>query len=241
MSGGGPSVAGRRRRTGHRGAGGRRRLAVFLLGLFALLLGGGFVVFAQHVDGLAGEAGVERADGVVVWTGKGGGRLETAGRLLAAESGERLLVSGVNTQLDAARVAELSGLDDDTAACCLDIDYAAQDTAGNARETAMWAEALGYEHIILVTSAYHMPRARLELGHAAPGLRVSSVAVEAPDAGAWWADGARFRRLSGEYGKYLLSLARGRAGEREAIPEPVEPLPDAPEGGTDPEGRISED
>lgn len=215
---------------------GKRRLAVFLVLLSAGALLGGFVAFANHVDaqpraGRTVEAAVQArlaarpADGIAVWTGKGGGRLETAGALLEAGHGERLLVSGVNPSLSADTVAELSQLPPALAQCCLDIDYRAQDTRGNALETAMWAEALGYGTIALVTSAYHMPRARLELGHARPELTVVPVAVQDPDAGAWWRSGARFRRLSGEYGKYLLSLARGRSGARGALPEATPPLP----------------
>ena len=205
--------------------GGKRRLFVFVLLLALAGLVGGFLSFANHVDGLATEtASVPAADGVVVWTGRGGGRVERAGALLEAGRGERLLVSGVNESLDADAVAALAGLSEDTATCCLDIDYAALDTRGNARETAAWASALGYEHIVLVTSAYHMPRARVELGHTAQGLRVTPVAVTG-DGERWWQDRARFQRLLGEYGKYLVSLARGRSGAREDLPE--RPLPEA--------------
>jgi hypothetical protein len=41
----------------------------------------------------------------------------------------------------------------------------------------------------------------------------------------WWNDGARFRRLSAEYGKFLLAMARGRADDGQAR-EPVLPEPE---------------
>ena len=214
------------RMAGRRHGGGRRRLVLFLLVLILAALLGGFLAFARHVDRLDVSAELPKADGIVVWTGKGGGRLETAGQLLADGHGERLLVSGVNRSLSLAKVAELAGLEPQQADCCLDLDFAAEDTRGNALETAAWAEALGYEHIILVTSAYHMPRARVEIGHALGRIRITPVAVQAADRKSWWADGQRFRRLSGEYGKFLLSLARGRQSTRDAIPETA-PLPDA--------------
>ena len=187
---------------------------------------GGFFVFADRAARVVQVDELPRADGIVVWTGKGGGRLEMAGRLLESGRGERLLVSGVNTQLDAAEVAALSGLSATSAACCLDIDYAAQDTRGNAVETAAWAQALGYDHVILVTSAYHMPRAQVELGHASEGLRVTPAPVGPAGSSAWWRDAERFRRLVGEYGKLLISLARGRAAGRSRLPD----APELPSG-----------
>ena len=202
---------------GARQSGGRRKLLAFILVLLLTALFGGFLAFARHVDGLTAPSPLPKADGVVVWTGKGGGRLEMAGDLMGRGHGERLLVSGVNESLDEAAVAGLTGLTDDMAACCLDLDYAALDTRGNAVETARWAEALGYDHILLVTSAYHMPRARVEIGQARGTLRVTPVPVSS-NAPAWYKDPARARRLAGEYGKYLISLARGRteaSGERE--------------------------
>ena len=202
-----------------RKGGGRGRLAASLLLLLLAAFLGGFFAFARHVDALDVPDNPPKADGIVVWTGKGGGRLETAGELLQRNLGERLLVSGVNPSLTSETVAELAGLQDDLAACCLDLDFAALDTRGNAAETAAWAEALGYEHIILVTSAYHMPRAQLEIGHALDGIRITPVAVQSPERAQWWRDGPRFRRLSGEYGKFLLSLARGREAERGDLPE----------------------
>jgi uncharacterized SAM-binding protein YcdF (DUF218 family) len=201
---------------------GRRRLLTFLLAISFGGLAGGFLTFANYVDGLRSPDALPDVDGIVVWTGPGGGRLETAGRMLEDGHGERLLVSGVNPSLTQDKVADLAGLSEERRLCCLDVDYAALDTRGNARETASWAKALDYDHVILVTSAYHMPRARVEIAQEIGGLRVTPVPVQSSDRTIWWRDGGRFRRLLGEYGKYLLSLARGRAGGEETR-EPVIP------------------
>ncbi|GLQ19741.1 YdcF family protein [Algimonas porphyrae] len=211
-----------------RSGGGPRRLFVFLTALLFGGLTGGFLAFAHYVDGITVPVDLPAADGVVVWTGPGGGRLERAGALIEYGRGERLLVSGVNRSLTLDSVARLSGVTADTAECCVDIDYAALDTRGNARETVAWAQALGYDHIILVTSAYHMPRALVELSHAMGGLHVTPVAVQPTDTADWWTDLPRFRRLAGEYAKYLLSLARGRpVNEAGRAPVLKDPLPDA--------------
>ena len=201
---------------------GRRRLGLFLV---ALLLGSfsvGFLFFIRHIDRLSAPDPLPDADGIVVWTGPGGGRLETAGRLLESGLGERVFVSGVNPSLSENRVAELIGVSEALAACCVDVDYAALDTRGNARETAVWADALGYEHVLLVTSSYHMPRAQIEISQEMSGLRITPVPVRSEDGTRWWNNRTKFQRLFGEYGKYLLVLARGR-GESEEAREPVLP------------------
>ncbi|WP_298913378.1 YdcF family protein [uncultured Algimonas sp.] len=203
-------------------ASGRRRLFGFLLLLLIGAFVGGFIAFASHVDGLDAPADPLEADGIVVWTGPGGGRLEKAGDLLERGLGERLLVSGVNTSLSEDDVADLVGLSARKAGCCMDVDYAALDTRGNARETADWAEALGYRHVILVTSSYHMPRAQVEIGSEMAALRITPVPVRSEAHTPWWKDRDRFERVLGEYGKYLLALARGRS-ESEAAREPVLP------------------
>lgn len=199
----------------------KRGWAKFLLFLIigtASLLLGGFLSFANHVDKAKAPISVPAADGIVVWTGKGGGRLEAGAELLAKKKGERLLISGVHEDNDIAAIRELSGLSESLATCCLDLDYVAEDTFGNARETASWAGALGYDHIILVTSAYHMPRAQSEIAGAAGRIRITPYPVERSDARKWYKSGDRTKRLIQEYSKLLLTYARGRNKER-AAPE----------------------
>lgn len=206
----------------------------FILALLFAMALGGFFAFAQHVDKLTtpNRADVPKADGIVVWTGKGGGRLEASGQLLIDEKGERLLVSGVNETLELPQIAGLIGLSEDLAACCVDLDYAAENTIGNARETAAWAKALDYDHIILVTSAYHMPRAQVEISTAAGRMRITPFPVMRDNPKKWYQDGARFKRLLQEYIKLLLSYSRGRNKEAPTdapIMPPIEPETSEPE------------
>jgi len=201
-------------------SGGWLKFISFLIVLFFAFLTGGFLTFARHVDKLVPPQDLPSADGIVVWTGKGGGRLETGGQLLQDAKGERLLISGVNQKIDMAAIQALINIDPDLADCCIDLDYAATNTLGNARETASWANALGYEHIILVTSAYHMPRAQVEIGAVKIGssgarMRITPYAVRRTDDSHWYSDGPRFKRVTQEYGKLLLSYMRGRQSQTE--------------------------
>ena len=191
-----------------------RFLAFLAAGTVSLAVGG-FITFAQHTDNLRSPEIFPAADGIVVWTGKGGGRVQAGAELLNLKRGERLLISGVHESNGPEEISEISGLSEALADCCLDLDYAAKDTAGNARETASWAEALGYDHIILVTSAYHMPRAKVEIAAAAGRMQITPYPVEHADNRTWYKSADRTERLLQEYLKLLLAYARGRNGDIE--------------------------
>ena len=208
------------------------RFFVFLIALIVIIGMAGFVAFARHIQTLEPPIPVPDADGVVVWTGKGGGRLETGAELLRQGLAERLLISGVNDSLERDDVLALLNLPSELETCCVDLDYAAKDTIGNARESASWSRAMGYEHIILVTSAYHMPRAEVEIAAVAGRMRITPYPVAADPQLDWWSDGPTFRRISQEYSKLLLTYLRdpGRASERAA---PILETP-PPEDGESP-------
>lgn len=186
-----------------------RFLTFLSVGTLSLLLGG-FIAFAQHVDRIQSPETLPAADGIVVWTGKGGGRLQAGVALLEMKRGERLLISGVHEDNGIVQISEITGLAAEEAECCLDLDYAAKDTIGNARETANWAKTLDYDHIILVTSAYHMPRAKVEIAATAGHIRITPYPVERADSRKWYKSADRAKRLLQEYTKLLLSYTRGR-------------------------------
>src|SRR5829696_4457423 len=102
--------------------------------------------------------------------------------------------------------------------CCVDLDYRARNTIGNAIETRRWAERNRFRSLIIVTSAYHMPRTMVELNHALPDLRKVPYAVVTPaiDPDSWWYSPSTARVLASEYVKLLLVWLRTRF---EADPE----------------------
>ena len=105
---------------------------------------------------------------------------------------------------------DLLELNKKTYDCCVDLDYAAKDTVENGRQTANWARALGYQSIIIVTSDYHMPRAKVEISTAMHGIDIIAYPVKSmQDADLpWWGGTKKWQRLFGEYGKLLVSYAR---------------------------------
>ena len=87
-----------------------RFLTFLAVGRLSILLLGGFLTFAQYVDRIQPPDTLPVADGIVVWTGKGGGRLQAGAELLQSEKGERLLISGVHESNGTAQISELTGL-----------------------------------------------------------------------------------------------------------------------------------
>lgn len=150
------------------------------------------------------------ADGIVALTGASTLRIEAAVQLLEDGKARRLLVSGVNrdvTRSDLQNVAHDFGR---AFNCCVDLGFEAENTLGNAKETAAWARSHNYRSLIIVTADYHMPRALLELQAALSGVALHPypVATSSLDARRWWGTGASARRMCVEYCKYLAVLGR---------------------------------
>lgn len=170
-----------------------------LLGLAVLAILAGYGVYLAAVaTARADEAA--RGDAIVALTG-GAARVQTALLLLEDGRGERLLISGVSTQATEADIRAMAPQDARQFECCVDLDRAAIDTVGNARETAGWAQAHGYREVLLVTDAFHMPRAQLELAAAAPDVTF----IPWP-ATTWGDQGLRGTPL--EYAKLLVVMGR---------------------------------
>lgn len=186
------------------------KLLRFLIGFGLMGLVCGFLAFLLHIARTTPPDPLLQADGIVVLTGKGGGRLQAGARLLNGKYGERLLISGVNPSLNPQTVQSLLDLPDGLFQCCVDLDYMAEDTVGNGEQTANWAKALGYETVILVTSDYHMPRANVEISAAMDGIHIIPYPVKSsyPLNHKWWGGVTYWRRLIREFGKLLVSFAR---------------------------------
>jgi uncharacterized SAM-binding protein YcdF (DUF218 family) len=194
---------------------GRRRSCLWraalplLVAVPAVLIAGGFIVFAEKIARSRPPADA-RADAIVVLTG-GAQRIDGALALIAEKRAKRLLISGVNqdvTQHDLERV--VSGNLRDDLACCVDLGKEARDTIGNAAEARHWAEERGFSSLIVVTSDYHMPRSMTELASAMPNVELIPYPVSSAHIAfdGWWHDPGAFGLLAREYGKYLVANAR---------------------------------
>lgn len=210
-------------------------VAVVLLSL-AAAWAIGLVRYANRIP-LHAEAPLRSADAIVVLTG-GSLRMDAGVDLLTGGTAPVLFVSGVDHRVDPARIRDLvpeSGarLDQATIDCCIVLGYGASDTLGNARETSLWARATGRRSLVLVTSNYHMPRARLEFAHALPEVELLPYPVVPPDVrmNAWWRWPGTFGLIAGEWTKYVF--ARIRIGLADLLTAPPSTAPStAPEPAT---------
>lgn len=196
------------------GRGRRYPRVVALLGSILLLAVGmaigGFLVFAATIA--RNEVALERpADGIVVLTG-GASRIEDAIDLLAAKRGQRLLITGVHPQTNPGEIARRSREVERLFGCCIDLDREALNTVGNAVVAARWARQQNFRSLIVVTSAWHMPRALIELAREMPNVTLVPYPVvsERMREEGWWSRAETARLLFVEYVKYVAALARIR-------------------------------
>ena len=166
-----------------------RRLAGLVLLAWVL----GFAVFMLTLPPPLDAA--TTTDAIVVPTG-GPGRIDRGLDLLRAHQARRLLVTGVAPGVRAIDLARRYDASRALFACCVDLGGEAVDTRSNAEETARWVRVHGYRSVRLVTSDWHMRRARMELAAAlGPGVLVIVDGVPGE---------ARLGLLVNEYDKLIL-------------------------------------
>ncbi|HVA14821.1 MAG TPA: YdcF family protein [Stellaceae bacterium] len=148
-------------------------------------------------------------DAIVVLTG-GSQRVEGGLRLLAEGKAKKLFISGVYRGVDVTELLRVSRQTPDSVACCVVLGHTADNTAGNARETAQWMAGEGFHSLRLVTASYHMPRSLLEFSRAMPDLEIvpNPVFPEFLRQAAWWRSRAGALLIASEYSKYLVALVR---------------------------------
>lgn len=198
------------------------------IAIIVVIWGVGLFAFADRVRGYTPAAEPARADAIVALTGPSAERVNAAIRLLEQDKGARVLISGVNREVRRQELRALTPGSNRLFNCCVDLGFEAEDTIGNAQEIAAWADAKGYESLIVVTSDYHMPRALTEIRAAAPGVALTPYAVETPslDDSGWWRAAVTARRMTLEYMKYLAALGRALVGG--AAPERAATQADTP-------------
>lgn len=158
--------------------------------LLAWMLG-----FAWFAVALPQPADDRKTDAIVVPTG-GPGRVERGLDLLAAKRAKRMLVSGADRRVQPAELAEAYHVPRALVACCVDLGQEAVDTRSNAEETAAWLKQHRYRSVRLVTTDWHMSRARFELGRTLDDdVTIVGDAVKSTPA---------LSALFKEYHKYLL-------------------------------------
>lgn len=197
------TAAGQRRRS-QRVSSSRPR-SVWLVGVavgLAAIWVFGLVSFVQLIERQP-QIDQRRTDAIVVLTG-GSERMSTGLALLTDSMAEKMFVSGVYKGVDVAELLRLSRQDPAEVECCIDLGYEADDTRGNAVETAVWMRAEGFTSLRLVTANYHMPRSLLQFRRIMPDVDVVAhpVAPTSVRLDEWWRWPGTFSLLVSEYHKY---------------------------------------
>ena len=165
--------------------------AASLLALLYLL---GFVFFALTL-GKPAKADAPRTDAVVVLTG-GSNRIEHAVEVLRDGKAGRMLVAGADPSVTKADLARRLKGNRKLVQCCIDLGSESVDTRSNAEEAGRWLAKHHFRSLRLITSDWHMRRARYEFRKVLGGkyeLITDGVRSE-----------PSFMTLFGEYNKYVL-------------------------------------
>jgi uncharacterized SAM-binding protein YcdF (DUF218 family) len=185
-----------------------RKIFLCFLLCFGLWLGG-LGWFIAHIP-QSPVAETTKADAIVVLTG-GSGRLEYGLELLAKGKGDTLFISGVGKGLT---LEELLRHTDTPLKPALRkriiLGHFAENTIGNAQETARWLNKEGYKTILLVTANYHMPRSIEEFAQVSPGITIIPAPVFPENftlLNGWRDTTSRILLLS-EYHKFLAGKLR---------------------------------
>jgi uncharacterized SAM-binding protein YcdF (DUF218 family) len=162
--------------------------------LVALLYAIGFVLFAFTL-GKPAPATAQATDAAVVLTG-GSGRIEHAVEVLRDGKAKRLLIAGADPLVRKADLSERLGGSSRLIKCCVDLGSESVDTRTNAEEANRWLAGHRYRSVRLITSDWHMRRARYEFDKIlGDKYRLVTDAVKTEPS---------FLTLFAEYNKYVL-------------------------------------
>jgi len=172
-----------------------KRTIVAILAL-AAIWSIGFGWFLRTIGQYDDTISATKADGIVVLAG-GAGRIAAGIELLHSGHGRRLLISGVDPNIESDVIYAAIGNSGTGTECCVDLGRAALDTAGNADEALAWARKQGFKSLLVVTADYHMPRSLTEFRCRGSEIRIYPQPVRTDRSP---------RTLAFEYAKYTMRL-----------------------------------
>ncbi len=154
----------------------------------------GFILFAFTL-GKPAPADASSTDAAVVLTG-GPGRIEHAIEVLRDRQAKRLLVAGADPSVTKADIVRRIGGSRSLVECCVDLGSESVDTRSNAEEAGRWVVNHRFHSVRLITSDWHMRRARYEFERMlGPKYRIESDGIRTEPS---------FITLFAEYNKYVL-------------------------------------
>jgi uncharacterized SAM-binding protein YcdF (DUF218 family) len=179
-----------------------------VLGVVAVAWTGGLFWFVREIPDHVADT-TTRTDAIVVLTG-GSERLSAGLELLKAKLADKLFISGVYRGVDLAELLRLSQQESEELSCCIMLGYDAEDTVGNALESAAWMAKNGFHSLRIVTANYHIPRGLMEFSRVLPKTKMipNPVFPAQVRIDAWWRWPGTSRLVIGEYHKFLAASLR---------------------------------
>ena len=155
-------------------------------------------------------ANINKIDGIVVLTGDQY-RIAKGIELLKDYPDKKLLISGVNKNINAIDIMKEFPNNKNFFECCVDIGKDAKNTFENIIETFEWMKSNEFNSIIIVTSDYHVPRVKLEINRFIDNQQIFYEAVKNDETDSI----LRLKKITFEYIKYIRTFLSIKIGLNE--------------------------
>ena len=152
-------------------------------------------------------ANINKIDGIVVLTGDQY-RIAKGIALLKNYPDKKLLISGVNKNINTIDIMKEFPNNKNFFQCCIDIGKDAKNTFENIIETFDWMKSNEFNSIIIVTSDYHVPRVKLEINRFIDNQQIFYEAVKTGEGESI----LRLKKITLEYIKYIRTFLSIKIG-----------------------------
>lgn len=155
----------------------KRALNICLFGLSFYLLS--FAAFVGYARLLSTDEANDKAlcDAVVILTG-GRGRIKNGIELAHKLGCKRILISGVNVRTNLKDIQKTQLRQTKHEGLTIDVGYTAKNTLENSKEALYWCEENSIKSVAIVTSDYHLPRAKIEFANHKNNIKISFYGVK---------------------------------------------------------------
>ena len=153
---------------------------------------------------------INNIDGIVVLTGDQF-RIAKGIDLLKRNPNKKLLISGVNKNINPVDIMKEFPSSINFFQCCIDIGKDAKNTFENIIETFEWMKSNEFTSIIIVTSDYHLPRVKLEINRFIDNQQIFYEAVKTDESDSI----LRLKKITLEYIKYIRTFLSIKIGINE--------------------------
>ena len=188
-----------------------RTIIVFLL-IIASICALNIYFFLQEVKKVEFNTAINinKIDGIVVLTGDQY-RIAKGIELLKNYPDKKLLISGVNKNINVIDIMEKFPNNKNFFECCIDIGKDAKNTFENIIETFKWMKSNEFTSIIIVTSDYHVPRVKLEINRFIDNQEIFYEVVKNDETDSI----QRLKKITLEYIKYIRTFLSIKIGINE--------------------------